>query len=205
AGRMVHKDTVGLPQRNTSVLVDVTTIIGAEEFITAWNRGARARDSFAQQAFVELIQSLVFMSRVYVAHPVLPHPDARDFGDRPQLLQLLMAAGLLHPLQLGVEEEGAVREGEDAALRDLQSWQGIHSFSQFIEQALLCDQVQIGGVGTYPLASRLRSWAEFQGAAVRVAGHHAHRIGTKDGIEDDQFGEWARSAAVFLRGPLQAI
>src|SRR6059058_5533813 len=109
---MVRADTVGLPQRNTSVLVDVTTIIGAEEFITAWNRGARPRASFARQAFVELIQSLVFMSRVYVAHPVVPTPDARDFGDRPRLLRLLMAAGLLHPLQFSADEESAVREGE---------------------------------------------------------------------------------------------
>src|SRR5262249_39665436 len=160
-----------------------TTIIGAEEFITAWNRGARARDSFARQAFVELVQSLVFMSRVYVAHPVLPAPDARDFGDRPQLLQLLMTGGLLHPLQLGAEDEHAGRGGEEAALGDLQSWRGVRSFSQFIEQALSCDQTRVGGEGAYPLASRLRSWAEFQAGNVRMAGHHADRIVTADGIE----------------------
>lgn len=56
---MVREDRAGLPNRGTEVLVDVTTILGAEEYITAENNFARPDDPFARQAFVELVQSLI--------------------------------------------------------------------------------------------------------------------------------------------------
>ena len=57
-----------------AVLIDVTSLIGAEEFILAQNNRRALGDPFGRQCFVEIIQSLIFMSRVYVAHPTLPTP-----------------------------------------------------------------------------------------------------------------------------------
>jgi hypothetical protein len=90
--------------RATSVLIDVTTIIGAEEFILAQNRGIKPQNPFARQCFVELIQSIVFMSKMLVPHPTLADPREADFGERPRLLRTLMSAGLVEPLRLSPAE-----------------------------------------------------------------------------------------------------
>lgn len=201
---MVRGDRTGLVRRSTEVLVDVTTIIGAEEFITAQNRSMPPGDPFARQSFVELVQSLIFMSRVYVAHPTSASPTPQDFGSRPRLLGALMGAGLLHPLRLTDEQWRAAQTAEHLALTELQSWRGYQSLSRFLEQALLCDGVQPGTRNS--LSARLHGWAMFQATNVRrTAGHHVDRISTKDGIEDDPFGEWSRAAAVALRGGLQVV
>jgi hypothetical protein len=201
---MVQDDGADLNRRSTDVLIDVTSIIGAEEFITAQNRAAAPRDPFARQCFVEVVQSLIFMSRVYVAHPVEPQPAAADFGARPRLLQELVSAGLLHLLQLDPSEVDAAQRAEGAAVEDLQSWQGNRSLATFIEQALACDDALAGTRNS--LAARMWGWATFQAANVRQADdHHLARVTTSDGIEDDAFGEWGRAAGVVLRGPLQQL
>lgn len=200
---MVRGDSAGLPHRSTEVLVDVTSIIGAEEFIAAQNRGQQPKDPFARQVFVELIQSLIFMSKVWVAHPVHAAPVPEHFGSKPYLLRALADAGLLHPLHLDAVEMDAAHAAEDSALRDLQSWQGNKSLAQFIEQALICDDVQPWAGNS--LSKRVQDWSTFQAANVRVPGHHDDRITTSDGIEDDPFGAWARAASIVLRGPLQSM
>ena len=141
---MVRGGGAELPHRNTEVLVDVTSIIGADDFVAAQNRRAQPGDPFARQAFVELIQSLIFMNRVWVAHPVLTRPTAADFGTRPLLLRALAEAELLHPLHLDADESQAARTAEESALQDLQSWQGSRALGQFIEQALTCDDAMPG-------------------------------------------------------------
>jgi hypothetical protein len=193
----------GLPHRNTEVLVDVTSIIGAEDFIVAQNRGSQPGDPFARQAFVELIQSLVFMDRVWVAHPVIAQPTAADFGIKPYLLRSLIDARLLHPLQLDSDERRAAQAAEEDALRDLQSWQGNKALGQFIEQAVACDDALPDQRNS--LSKRTQGWCTFQAMNVRVAGHHQDRIATSDGVEDDAFGGWARAASIVLRGPLQSM
>src|SRR3979490_1898039 len=84
--------------RGTDVLIDVTSLISAEDYLLSQNRHARPGDPFARQCFVEIIQSLIFMSRVSVAPPVLYTPTPGDFGQRPLLLRSLMNAGVLTPL-----------------------------------------------------------------------------------------------------------
>ena len=200
---MVREISAGLPHRSTEVLVDVTSIIGAEEFVATQNRGQQPGDPFARQAFVELIQSLIFMSSVWVAHPVHATPVAEHFGSKPYLLRALADAGLLHPLHLDALEMDTAHAAEEAALRDLQSWRGNRSLAQFIEQALICDDAQPGARNS--LSKRVHGWAVFQAANVRVPGHHDERITTADGIEDDPFGAWARAASIVLRGPLQSM
>lgn len=201
---MVREDRPVTAPRSTNLLVDVTSIIGAEEFITAQNRGVPPADPFARQSFVELIQSLIFMSRLYVAHPTLANPEPGDFGAQPRLLRELCNGGLLHPLRLDDAAWSTAQTAERAAIGDLQTPEGYRSLARFIEQALLCDEAQSGTRNS--LSARMRGWAEFQAESVwHVVGHHADRIATKDGVEDDPFGEWARAAAVVLRGPLQTV
>lgn len=200
---MVRGGSAELPHRNTEVLVDVTSIIGAENFIAAQNRRAQPKDPFARQAFVELIQSLIFMNKVWVAHPVLAQPTTADFGAKPFLLRALAEADLLHPLQLDVSESRIARTEEESALQDLQSWQGGRALGQFVDQALACDDAMPGTRNS--LSKRIHGWSRFQAADVRVVGHHADRIGTADGVEDDPFGEWARAASIVLRGALQSM
>ncbi|MFD9744115.1 hypothetical protein ACFWX5_11325 [[Kitasatospora] papulosa] len=84
-------------QANTDVAIDVTSLISAEEFLLSQNRREAPEDPFARQCFVEIVQSLIFMSEVYVAHPVLHTPSPQDFGDRPYLLRALVDSGLLRP------------------------------------------------------------------------------------------------------------
>ncbi|QGN50893.1 hypothetical protein GKC29_20665 [Micromonospora sp. WMMC415] len=112
-------------------------------------------------------------------------------------------AGLLHPLQLDSDEMSRVRQVEKAALHELQSWRGNQVLAQFIEQAVACDDALQGDRNS--LSKRIHGWCAFQAKHVRVVGHHADRIGTSDGVEDDPFGAWARAASIVLRGPLQAM
>ncbi len=84
---MVLEDPVSGLQRDSSVLIDVTSIIGAENFILSQNQGTAPEDPFARQCFVELIQSLIFMSAVFVAHPMLPDPRPEDYGEQPRFCE----------------------------------------------------------------------------------------------------------------------
>lgn len=142
---MVSGDSVD-PGRHRSVdlLVDVTSVIGAEDFILSQNHRAPPADPFARQCFAELVQSLIFMPKVFVAHPTIPSPRDVDFGEQPWLLRALMRAGLLHPLRLDNDEWPAAVALEAAALRDLKGWQGTRSVIQFIEQAIACDDATAG-------------------------------------------------------------
>ncbi len=191
-------------QANTDVLIDVTSLISAEEFLLSQNRGSAPSDPFARQCFVEAVQSLIFMSQVFVAHPVLHTPQPGDFGDRPLLLRALMQAGLLRPLHLDPGQQQAAARLEAASVHDLESIKGITSMARFVEQAFVCDEASAGRQTA--LSVRIKDWSAFQELQVRsTAGHHGDRIPTRDGVEEDAFGEWARAAAVVLSGPLGEI
>ncbi|WP_328338976.1 hypothetical protein [Streptomyces violaceus] len=133
-----------MTQRNTDVLLDVTSFISAEDFLLAQNRAAQPDDPFARQCFVEIVQSLIFMSRAYVAHPVLSNPRPEDFGERPLLLRELMRAGLAHTLQADRDQQQRAADLVDTALRDLESVHGITSMARFVEQAFTIDRTNAG-------------------------------------------------------------
>ncbi|MEO3798459.1 hypothetical protein [Nonomuraea sp. B1E8] len=182
----------------------MTSLISAENFLLAQNRAARPDDPFGRQCFVEIVQSLIFMSRVYVVHPILLVPSASDFGERPLLLQALMQDGLLHPLQLDPDQTEVAERLESAAIQDLESVHGFTSIARFVEQTFNCDQASEGQQTA--LSTRLRDWSLFHEREVRLKqGHHSMRIPTTDGIEEDRFGEWARAAAVVMSGALEGI
>jgi hypothetical protein len=187
-----------------AVVVDVTSLIGAEEYIISQNRSLRPEDPFARQCFVEMVQSIILMPRVYVVHPVLLEPTIGDYGQWPLLLRFLLDDGLVLPLALTAEERSIAAGQETRVLDDLGGAQGLEMLTRFSEQALQMDRRQ--GTVEGSLSARMRLWTEFQDRRVRnVAGHHLDRIPTADGVENDQFGEWARAAAVVLRRPLQQL
>lgn len=194
----------GMRQASTAVVIDVTSLISAEEFLLSQKRRAEPGDPFARQCFVEVVQSLIFMSKVYVAHPLRPEPAPSDFGDKPLLLRQLMGAGLLQPLRLSPSEQQAAAQLEAASVRDLKSPHGITSMARFVEQAFVCDEASAGRQPA--LSARIRGWSAFQEHQVRHAlGHHGDRIPTQDGVEEDAFGEWARAAAIVLDAALEGV
>jgi hypothetical protein len=185
------------------IAVDVTSLIGAEDYLTSQNRRTHPQDPFARQCFVEVIQTLLFIEDVFVAHPVRGDPQPEDFGLQPHLLQELIGTGLLRPLQLDPAQWSLARAAEADAISDLKDPLGTRSVVQFIDQALACDSSRPGG--EFSLSARLRRWSDFHRREVRVAGHHQARIDTGDGVEEDGFGTWARAAAVVLEGSLEAV
>lgn len=193
-----------MSRRGADVLVDVTSLISAEDFLLAQNHRVKPRDPFARQCFVELVQSLFLMSRVVVGHPVLANPRPDDFGEHPLLLRALLSAGLLDTLQLDREQQGSAEELDRAAVHDLESVHGITSVARFVDQAVAIDQANAHAGSS--LSARIRAWSVFQEQQVRTRdGHHANRIPTRDGVEDDAYGEWARAAGVILSSSLNQI
>jgi hypothetical protein len=189
--------------RQNAVLVDVTSLIGAEEFIVAQNNHRALHDPFGRQSFAEIIQSLIFMSEVYVVHPMLAAPRETDFGVHPHLLQALLSRGLLRPLSFDQSSWLDVQTLEASAIRDLQSANGFSSVMRFVTQARLCDEASSRAIS---LSGRIRGWSEFEAAQVHgVPGHREARIQTHDGIEDDEFGDWAKAAARVLRETLVGV
>lgn len=188
---------------NRSVLIDVTTIIGAEEFLRASNDHQNSADPFAEQCYVELVQTLIVMPEVLVPHPVLPRPTATDFGPRPYLLQALLVSGLVKPFVLDDSAWQESHRAERAVLVSLSTRRGRRNVETFIDQALQCDQTRRGRGNS--LAGRLKGWAQFQAQNVRTPEGHQARIGTQDGIEDDDYGIWARSMENVFREDLEAV
>jgi hypothetical protein len=200
---VVPRDHPPPGQSAGSVLIDVTSLIGAEDYVASENLGRRPLDPFARQCFVEVVQSLIFMADVRVAHPTLASPRAEDFGAQPRLLQSLISAGLLHPLRLDEPQSQAAQTAEADTIRNLTSAMGTRSVLQFVDQAIICDNLR--PETRFSLSARLNAWAEFQASKVRVTGHHKDRISTNDGIESDAFGIWARSAAIVLDKALEPV
>lgn len=102
--------------RKHAVLIDVTSLIGAEDFIRAQNGHREPVDPFGRQCFVEVIQSLILMSAVYIAHPTLAAPRADDFGEHPRLLRALLTRGLVTALSLDRASWTVAQEVETSAL-----------------------------------------------------------------------------------------
>lgn len=183
------------------ITVDVTTIIGAQEYLVSRNQRRAPRDPFARECFVEAVQTLIFGSDVFVTHPVLTAPRAIDFGEEPQLLQTLFRRGLIRPLRLSDEQlrSAAVREGE--ILRFL-TMDGPMVLADYIDRTCLCDSIP----GAVAIAGRIKAWSRFQAHEVRERPkHHMVRVPAPGGIESDDFGAWSKAIAISLRNRVRSI
>lgn len=202
------------------IVLDVSSIISAQEFIAASNERREPDDPFAAQSFVEVVQSLIFHENIFVPHPTLPFPAPSDFGPEPQFLQLLLRLGVVKPLTLVGELQQRVSDNDAFGLRILEK-QGVEILLRFLQKtvdldALTAPRDEATGVGSgrgiapirgakatkVPLSQRIAGWSEFQRQHVRLPNHHLSRIRTVDGIEDDLYGTWARSAGNAMRGAL---
>jgi hypothetical protein len=200
---MAAQENLRLDESGSDVLIDVTSLIGAEDFILSQNRRRAPVDPFARQCFAEVVQTIILMSNTYVAHPTLFQPRAVDFGNQPRFLRTLVRQGLVKALKFEPDLQALALELEQSALRDLASASGMNSVTEFIRQARICD-IESGRRNS--LSARLLKWSEFQMQAVHKApDHHTARIPTQDGIEDDSFGQWARAASIVLGQTLDAI
>lgn len=74
--------------------------------------------------------------------------------------------------------------------------------ARFVDQALAIDRSAAGRQDG--MSERLRAWGAFQHREVKIAGHQ-ERIPTRDGVEDDEFGQWSRAAALLLADALDTI
>ena len=113
------------------VALDNSTFISAQEFITAQNRGERSRDPFARQAYVELVQSLIFQPAVRVIHPVHLNPAPEHFGEEPYLLRRLLELGLVSPVQVLADAVQRLASAESDVLGTLQT-QGVRAMLSFL-------------------------------------------------------------------------
>jgi hypothetical protein len=74
---------------------------------------------------------------------------------------------------------------------------GPNVLRDYIDHMRLCDAIP----GATTMADRIQAWSAFQAREVRDApGHHMVRVPTPDGIENDDFGTWARATAISLKG-----
>jgi len=183
------------------ILTDVTTYISADDYLSSKASEKTPEDPFALQAYSDLAQTLIFYENIYVPHPIkLKDCSNEDFGTKPAFLSELLKRGIVKPLNLNAEEIPTVAQNENALLSWLQTegaeYIGDHLLKmQQVDQSLP-KQSSFQGVSF----SRLCDWAKFQSTRVRkVNDSHRRRIPTENGIEQDSFGEWARSLAIVFR------
>lgn len=180
------------------VTLDVTAVIGAQEYMLSHNHRRRPRDPFARECFIGVVQTLIFNTAVFVAHPTSTAPRADDFGDKPTLLRRLLAHGLIRPLRLTGDQDRVAADEEGHMLR-LLGTEGPMVLRDYIELTRFCDD----STGAPSIADQIKAWCVFQQRDVRR--HHEVRVPTVDGVEDDDFGEWARATAVSFRGRVREI
>src|SRR6266496_1138032 len=94
----------------SSIVLDVTSFISAEEFLLSQNHGAIPLDPFAQQCYAEVVQSLIFFDEVLVPHPTRPDARPEDYGNQPRILRLLFELGIVRPLTFSGTETNAMVE-----------------------------------------------------------------------------------------------
>ena len=181
-----------------AILTDVTTYISAQEYTMSKCMGRSSADPFGLQAFAELMQSIFLYDHVYVPHPVkLRDCSKEDFGKEPRLLIDLLDRGIVEPLNLSSSVSSRVKEDEENILSFLKN-EGAKQLMSYLtttekdEQLRRQERRSFEGV----TLSRLREWSQYQYAEIRYAeGHHPERIPTRDGIEKDPIGKFARSFA----------
>ena len=183
------------------VTLDVTAVIGAQEYLLSHNHRRSPQDPFARECFIGVVQTVIFNTAVYVAHPTSTQPKAEDFGAEPRLLRRLLAQGLVRPLRLTADQGKIAADNDDHTL-GLLGTEGPMVLRDYIELTRRYG----GSAGAQTVADRIKAWSAFQQREVRrTARHHEARVPTADGIENDDFGEWARATAISFRGRVRAI
>jgi hypothetical protein len=193
-------DASGESVSTTTIAVDVTTFISAEEFALSRNAKRSELDPFARQSYTELLQSLLLYDDIVVMHPTMLHGATVDsFGERPWLLRYAMDADLVRPLDLKAEEVTACGTLDDALQRSLKR-EGDLLLRNFVTSAAK-------EIGARPsLLHQIAAWAAHQVDPQRLErNQHGVRITTRDGIEDDALGTWARAASVVLGDVLSPV
>lgn len=192
------------PPRSSMVL-DVTSFISAEEFILSQNHQEEPLDPFARQCYAEVVQSLILFDQVVVPHPTKLDPRPEDYGAQPRVLRYLFDLGIARPMAFTRAEAAALAQVEGAVLEVLKT-KGILALLSFVEKTAVCDQEQRGRDPDRPMLQKIVAWNDFQEGRVRdVGGHHRARIGTPDGVEEDSFGNWSRASVEVLEGQLRRV
>lgn len=175
------------------VLIDTTSIISAQDYIVAQNRGCEPRDPFARDSYSEIVQTLTYNSNIFIAHPTKLKPSPADFGSDPALLAELMTLGIVKPLQLQI---GIDRQLDEVISRTLET-EGVPILLSYIDATLSIDADT--GIS---FAAKLQEWTEFQRTHVQTPGSHFHRVPQP---ENDRTGEWVLSVGRAARGQLAKI
>jgi hypothetical protein len=165
-------------------------------------------DPFALQAYSEIIQTIFLYEQIYVPHPIYLYGCSKeDFGDEPKFLMKLLDRGIVKPLNLDPSVASRVEEDEKNLLHWLQK-DGAEQLDKYLtamqreEKRYLPMNPSFKGV----TLSRLRDWAQYHYVKVRdVNGHHPSRIPTKNGIEEDSIGDFARSFSYIFRKKLSYL
>jgi len=159
--------------------------------------GHPSADPFASRVFTELMQDIFLYDHIYVPHPVLLYNCSKeDFGEEPRLLIELLDHGIVEPLNLSPSVSSRVEKDEKKLLSRLQK-KGIEELEEYLAKAEKMDeqmrsQKQESSEGV--TLSDLGKWSQYQSNQIRyMEGHHRARISTKNGIEPDRIGDFARS------------
>ncbi len=180
-----------------SVMLDVTSVIGAEEYIKSCAMHSLPGDPLALQAYAHLVQTVLLYDQVFVPHPtILASPTVDDFGTSPALLCALMKRDIIRPLCLTLTQTNQVSKDEEALIKWLQS-NGAEVLSGYFDSLVKPEDATSPSTVT---SQKLKAWVDYHEENVRSApGHHVARIGTKHGVEEDEIGDFAGAFSnVFL-------
>jgi hypothetical protein len=196
-------DTKPMETRNErSILADVTSFISAQDYIISIFNKRPNFDPFAQQSYAELIQSILIYDNIYVPHPtILSNCAPEDFGREPKLLSLLLEKGIVAPLNIENDKQIDYKNAEDEIDKWLRT-HGADKISEYISITEHDEMLRKAQKSNFDgnTVSRLSEWCEFHLNNIRHNNnHHKSRISTKDGIEDDGFGEFARGFSSIFR------
>lgn len=162
------------------VLVDVTTIISAEQEIRDKFQSIRqSSDPFSKSSYNELIQTLLFFDNIFISHPMkLDGCNFIDFGNKPVLLQKLFKCGLVKPL---VMDETSIIEvkKDEVTYFDWLKKNGESAINELLNNLVFNNSV--------------KRWISYQKGG-RV--EHSKRISSANGVEQDCFGDFAINYAV---------
>ncbi len=193
-----------------AIMTDVTSYISAQDYLLSERQGApSSTDPFAFQSYAELMQSIFLYDEIYVPHPTLLINCGRDdFGEEPRLLTALMSRGVVRPLNLGNSpSDPRVREYVNSE-KDLLSWlqrDGADQLSKYLSEIEEDGNIREEEYPCFegPTLRRLGKWCRYHENVRSKENHHAARISTKDGIEDDDIGKFARDFAYVFKGKLE--
>jgi len=193
-----------------AIMTDVTSYISAQAYVLSERETPPpSMDPFALQSYAELIQSIFLYDETYVPHPkLLINCNRNDFGEEPRLLIALMERGVVKPLNLGDSSAHPQAELCVQAEKALLSWlqrDGADQLNLYLrdieEDGKIREQENPRFQG--PTLRRLGQWCLYHDTIRSKENSHLARVPTKDGIEDDEIGDFARSFAHVFKGKFE--